>query len=198
MLARHTLIACLITLAILLWNASARATEFTLDPSRTLVSFEMRSMGTTQRGEFRRAAGTVMLDSAEERGELDIVIDARSLEAGSAATAKFVRGPSMLNTAVHPEIAYRAQRIVFSEGRPARIEGELTLLGVTRSVALDVASYDCAGQGDQRCAIVATTNVKRSAFGMTRYMMFASDDVKLAIQAEGISRSTPVTKGGAT
>jgi hypothetical protein len=30
--------------------------------------------------------------------------------------------------------------------------------------------------------------VKRSAFGMTRYRMFASDEVKLAIQAEGVSR----------
>ena len=83
MLARHTWLACLLALAALLWHAGARATEFTLDPSRTLVSFEMRSMGTTQRGEFRRAAGTVMLDSAEERGELDIVIDARSLKAAA-------------------------------------------------------------------------------------------------------------------
>lgn len=185
----RTWIAGLIALCILLWNASSQASEFTLDPSRTLVAFEMRSMGTTQRGEFRSAAGTVMLDPAAERGELDIVIDARSLQASTEMTAKFVRGPSMLNTAVYPEIAYRAQRIVFADGRPTRIEGELTLLGATRSVALDVSSYDCVGQGEQRCAIVASASVKRSAFGMTRYMLFASDDVKLAIQAEGVSRS---------
>jgi polyisoprenoid-binding protein YceI len=191
MLTRHSWLASLIALTTLFWHAGSHATEFTLDPSRTLVSFEMRSMGTTQRGEFSRAAGTVMLDLAEERGEIDIVIDARSLKARSEATAKFVRGPSMLNTAEHPEIAYRAQRIVFSEGRPTRIDGELTLLGVTRAVALDVSSYDCTGQLDERCTIVATASLKRSAFGMTRYMMFASDDVKLAIQAEGISRSTP-------
>ncbi len=190
MVKKRTWLAGLIALSILLWNASSQATEFTIDPSRTLVSFEMRSMGIMQRGEFNRAAGTVTLDSAEERGELDIVIDARSLKASSAAAAKFVRGPSMLNTAEHPEIAYRAQRIVFAEGRPMRIEGELTLLGVTRSVALDVSDYACTGQLDQRCSIVASASVKRSAFGMTRYMMFASDDVKLAIQAEGVSRST--------
>jgi polyisoprenoid-binding protein YceI len=188
---RHAWLAGLIALTALCWHASSRATEFTLDPSRTLVSFEMRSLGTTQRGEFDRAAGTVTLDSAEARGELDIVIDARSLKAGSAATAKFVRGPSMLNTAVHPEIAYRAHRIVFAADRPVRIDGELTLLGVTRAVALDVSSYDCTGRVDQRCTIVATASLKRSAFGMTRYMLFASDDVKLAIQAEGVSRSTP-------
>ena len=191
MRTRHSWLVSLLALTAVCWHSGSHATEFTLDPTRTLVSFEMRSLGTTQRGEFNRAAGTVILDSREKRGELDIVIDARSLKAGSEATAKFVRGPSMLNTAAHPEIAYRAHRIVFSAGRPARIEGQLTLLGVTRAVALDVSSYDCTGEIDQRCTIVASANVKRSAFGMTRYMLFASDVVKLAIQAEGVSRSKP-------
>jgi polyisoprenoid-binding protein YceI len=194
MLTGHTWLAGLLGLGALLSYPQARATEYTLDPSRTVVSFEMRSMGSLQRGEFSRTAGTVMLDSAAERGELDIVIDARSLKASNEATAKFVRGPSMLNTEVHPEIAYRAERIVFAQGKPARIEGELTLLGVTRPVALHVSDYDCDGEGDQRCTLVATAYVKRSAFGMTRYRMFASDEVKLAIQAEGVSRSTSATR----
>ncbi len=196
MLTRHSWLAGLFALGALLSHADSGATEYTIDPARTLVSFEMRSLGTTQRGELSRAAGTVVLDSAQERGELAIVIDARSLRAGNEATAKFVRGPSMLNTEAHPEIAYRAQRIVFSDGRPARIEGELTLLGVTRAVALDVARYACTDElaSDQRCTIVATANVKRSAFGMTRYMLFVSDEVKLAIQAEGVSRSTPLKR----
>lgn len=190
MLKRHAWLAALIGIGALLSHSRTGATEFTLDPSRTVVAFEMRSLGTLQRGEFRHTAGTVVLDSEEERGELDIVIDARSLQASNQATAKFVRGPSMLDTATHPEIAYRAQRIVFSQGKPARIEGELTLLGVTRAVPLQVSSYDCddSSESGERCAIVATANVKRSAFGMTRYMLFASDDVKLAIQAEGVSR----------
>jgi polyisoprenoid-binding protein YceI len=194
MLAPHSWLASLIALTAIVGHASCHATEFTLDPSRTLVSFEMRSLGTTQRGEFSGATGTVTVDSAEERGEIDIVIDARSLKANTEATAKFVRGPALLNTAEHPEIAYQAQQIVFSEGRPARIEGELTMLGITRPVALYVSTYDCTGESDQRCTMVATAYLKRSAFGMTRYRMFASDEVKLAIQAEGVRRSTPATR----
>jgi polyisoprenoid-binding protein YceI len=190
MLNRHTWLAGLIGSGALGLHPTARATEFTLDPSRTVVAFEMRSMGTLQRGEFRHAAGTVMLDAEAERGDLDIVIDARSLQASNQVTTKFVRGPSMLDTDAHPEIAYRAQRIVFSQGKPARIDGELTLLGVTRPVSLEVASYDCedSSLSPERCAIAATASVKRSEFGMTRYMLFASDDVKLAIRAEGVSR----------
>jgi polyisoprenoid-binding protein YceI len=188
--ARHSWLVGLFALAALLAHSHAGATEYLLDPSRTVVTFEMRSMGMLQRGEFEHTAGTVMLDSAGERGELDIVIDARSLKTSTAATAKFVRGPSMLNTDLHPEIAYRAHRIVFAHGKPARIDGELTLLGVTRAVPLLVSGYDCHDLSDagERCAIVASASVKRSQFGMTRYRLFASDDVELAIQAEGVSR----------
>jgi polyisoprenoid-binding protein YceI len=186
MLNRHAWLAALLGIGGLLSHARSDATEYTLDPSRTIVTFETRSMGILQRGEFSRMSGTAMLDSAHERGELDIVIDARSLRASTEATANFVRGPSMLNTELHPEIAYRAERVVFSHGKPARIDGELTLHGITRSVPLQVSSYDCVS--GERCAIVATASVKRSEFGMTRYRLLASDEVKLAIQAEGVSR----------
>ena len=78
--------------------------------------------GTLQRGQFNRTAGTVTLDSVQERGELNIVIDASSLRASNAAATRFLRGPSMLDTEAHPEIAYRAGHIVFAHGKPARIE----------------------------------------------------------------------------
>ncbi|HKU16330.1 MAG TPA: YceI family protein [Steroidobacteraceae bacterium] len=189
MIPRHTWLAGLIAVgAALLAHTAARASDYILDPQRTVISFELRSMGATQRGDFRRAAGAVMLDSTAGVGELDIVIDAGSLDARNGALTKFVRGPSMLNAAAHPQIAYKARRIVFAHGRPVRIEGELTMLGVTRPVPLEISSYACRGEltAAERCAIVATASVKRSEFGMTRYRLLASDDVQLAIHAEGV------------
>jgi polyisoprenoid-binding protein YceI len=183
MFTRHGWLAALLGIGGLLLHSRSGALEYTLDPGRTVVSFEMRSLGALRRGEFSRAAGTVVLDAADESGELDIVIDASSLTAGSEAMAKFVRGPSMLDTAAHPEIAYRAGRIVFAHGKPSRIDGSLTLLGITQPVSLQISGYVCEGR---RCAIAASASLKRSAFGMTRYRLFASDDVQLAIRAEGI------------
>ena len=51
----------------------------------------------------------------------------------------FLRGRGLLNVEQYPEIAYKAERVVFAYGEPQRIEGELTLLGVTRSVPLTVS-----------------------------------------------------------
>ena len=173
--------------ALLPWKVSS-ATEYVIDPARTGVRFEMRSLGTVQRGEFNQAAGTVALDTQSGSGRLDIVINAQSIEAGSGAVERFLRGPALLDVGNHPEILYRAKNMTFVDGGLARIEGELTLLGITLPVPLAVTRHDCTSQDSplQRCFMVAVASFKRSAFGMTRYQMFADDEVKLEIRAEGV------------
>jgi len=189
--------AWLNTLAVLVAGAlavspvPAAAHEYTIDPARTTVSFEVRSLGfNTQRGTFNGAVGTVALDAQSGNGRLEIAIDAHSIDGGNTATDRFLRGGQMLNAEQFPQILYRAERVVFSDGAPGRIDGELTLRGVTRSVPLTVTNYRCDNGPDgtrQRCSLNATATFKRSQFGMTRYRAFASEDVALDIRTEGIS-----------
>jgi polyisoprenoid-binding protein YceI len=168
---------------------SAWATEYAIDSARTVVWFEMHGFGARQQGKFDEIEGTVTFDPAANGGRVDIVIDARSLEANSEVVERMARGPAMLNVGVHQQIAYSAERVRFVGSVPALIEGELTMLGVTRTVPLAVTRYDCTSEetsGEQRCAMIATATFKRSDFGMTRYRALASDNVKLAIEAEGV------------
>jgi polyisoprenoid-binding protein YceI len=169
--------------------AHAAMSEYTLDPARTVVSFEVRNLGgiASQRGKFNGATGSVSLDAEGQSGSVDIVIDARSLEAGNASVQKFMRGESLLNVEQFPEITFKAVRVAFRNGEPRQIEGELTLLGVTRPLSLNVTDYACNRAGDdrqQRCRMTAIATFKRSSFGMTRYLSFTSDDVTLAIRTE--------------
>ena len=170
-------------------HGSAHATEYAIDSARTVVWFEMHGFGSRQQGKFDEIEGTVTFDPAANGGRVEIVIDARSLEANSEVVERMARGPAMLNVGVHQQIAYSADRVRFVGSAPAVIEGELTMLGVTRIVPLAVTRYDCtsdAVSGGERCSMIATATFKRSEFGMTRYRALASDDVKLAIEAEGI------------
>ena len=162
----------------------AAAAEYTIDPAHTAVSFEVRNLGgiASQRGKFNGTTGSVALDAEDQSGRVDIVIDARSLEAGNGAIEQFMRGQNLLNVEEYPEITFKAARIEFQHGEPRRIEGELTLRGITRALALTVTDYGCKRS---RCTMTAVANFKRSAFGMTRYLTFTSDDVTLAIRTEG-------------
>ena len=165
-------------------RVQAAAAEYTIDPARTLVSFEVKNLAgiASQRGKFNGATGSVALDAEDQSGRVDIVIDARSLEAGNAAIEQFMRGQSLLNVEQYPEITFKAARIQFQNGEPHRIEGELTLRGITRALSLTVTDYGCQRS---RCTMTAVANFKRSDFGMTRYLTFTSNEVTLAIRTEG-------------
>jgi polyisoprenoid-binding protein YceI len=160
-------------------------TEYTIDPAHTVVSFEVRRLGiSTQTGEFSSVVGTVAFDAEAGQGFMEIAVDTRSIRAGSETMESFLRGPGVLNVEQHSKIAYKADDVVFANGKPERINGELTLLGVTRPLTLKVVGYVCTethAPGQRRCKLDATATFKRSEFGMTRYLAVVSDEVKLAI-----------------
>jgi polyisoprenoid-binding protein YceI len=167
-------------------HASASTTEYTIDPDKTVVSFEVKRLGfSRQSGEFGNVAGTVAMDAEAGLGSIEIAVDTRSVRADSETMESFLRGPGVLNVERYAEIAYKAQHVVFAGGKPERIDGELTLLGVTRPVTLTVERYICAApqtaSGHQVCKLDATATFKRSEFGMDRYLAVVSDEVKLAI-----------------
>jgi polyisoprenoid-binding protein YceI len=184
-LSRAALVAHLLTAC-----AHATGVDYRIDPARTVVSFEVRYLGfARERGQFGETKGLVTLDTRAGDGRIDIVIDARSLHAGNEVKERFLRGPGLLDVERFPEIHYRAERVSFAAGGPGRIEGELTLLGVRKSVPLTVRRYHCARDRfplRERCVMSAAATFSRSAFGMTGYSAFTSDEVKLAIQVEGV------------
>src|ERR1700693_2564861 len=145
--SHRTLLAKLVALlaaALFYPHLYAAAQEYTIDPAHTFVTFEIRHLGiSTQRGRFNSTAGKVALDTEAGNGNVDIVIDARSIDTGNEAMEKFLRGKDFFNVGQVPQIVYKAQRVVFANGQPERIEGELTLLGITRPVSLTVISYGC-------------------------------------------------------
>ena len=168
--------------------------QYTIDSARTVVSFEVRSFGIfRQRGWFGLSSGNVTLDPQADEGSFDVIIDTRSIRASSDARLQIIRGPGFLNVAKFPEISYSAQHVAFNDGKPIRVDGELTLLGVTHPVPLRVSGYSCtsaAVEDARRCTMDASATFRRSEFGMTGSMSLAGDKVRLAIHAEAIAVGT--------
>ena len=165
-----------------------KAKRYTIDSARTVVTFEVRSFGIfKQRGRFGMSSGSVSLDPEAGEGTFDVVIDARSIQAGSEAKLRIMRGADFLNVEKFPKIAYRSEQVIFNDGEPTRVEGELTLLGITRPVPLSVSGFRCTpptAPDLRQCAMDATATFKRSEFGMTGSMRLAGDRIRLAIHAE--------------
>ena len=180
-----------------LGQVHAASEDFVIDPAHTFATFEVRHLGISdQRGRFNRTTGKVRLDAQAGTGNIEIAIDARSIDTGNEAMERLLRGQDFFNVEQFPEIAFKSQKIVFADGRPQHIDGQLTLLGVTKPVQLAVTGYGCTRLPflvQLRCGMDASAIIRRSEFGMTSLLSFTSDEVKLAIQAEAIQPPKPQT-----
>ncbi|HYT96018.1 MAG TPA: YceI family protein [Casimicrobiaceae bacterium] len=170
--------------AVLATLVEAEPITYRIDRDVTQVEYVAHAFGVIhQRGRFADMRGTIVLDQAMERGGVDFDIDARSVDSGWNLRDAFLLGEPMLDAGRHPRIHFQSQRLVFRDGRLARIEGALTLRGVTQDVTLTVTHIACANSlGDASspdCKADAVTTIRRSAFGMDSFAPFLGDEVDL-------------------
>lgn len=169
---------------------SAIAATYNIDPTHTYPSFEADHMGlSVWRGKFDKTSGTVDLDRAAKTGALDVKIDAASIDFGLEAMNKHARDESMFNVAKFPTITYTSKSFKFDGDQLVAVDGELTMLGVTKPVALKVNKFKCIMHPRYKkevCGADATAEFKRSDFGLNYGLPNFSPEVKLAIQIEAI------------
>jgi polyisoprenoid-binding protein YceI len=183
-------------------HAQAAPEEFVIDSGHAFPTFEVRHLGiATQRGRFNKTTGSVVLDREAGTAAVEIVIDASSIDTGNDGLDRLLRGSTFFDVAAYPQIHYRAAQAHLVAGGSSVVDGELTLLGVTKPVQLKVASFDCTRKPFLvivRCGVDMSATFRRSEFGMTAMLGFVADDVTILIQAEAVqkTREQPSGEGG--
>ncbi len=169
---------------------TAFAQTYNVDPSHTYPNFEADHMGISIfRGKFTKTSGKVSLDRAAKTGAVDITIDPNSIDFGQAKLNEHAKGKDMFDVEKFPTITYKGKSIKFDGDRPASVEGELTLLGVTKPVTLTINKFKCIEHPMLKrevCGADASAEFKRSDFGMNIGLPKFSPEVKLAIQIEAV------------
>ena len=171
-------------------SASAFSQTYTIDPNHTYPSFEADHLGiSVWRGKFTKTSGKITLDRAAKTGSVDISIDAASIDFGHAKLNEHARAKDIFNVEKFPTITYKGSAIKFDGDKPVAVEGELTLLGVTKPVTLTIGKFKCIEHPMLKrevCGADATTEIKRSDFGLNYGLPRFSPEVKLSIQVEAL------------
>jgi polyisoprenoid-binding protein YceI len=173
--------------------APVQAANYRIDSSETTASYETRFLGVLpMSGDFRRSSGTLVYDRATRSGSIEIRIDVASMVSSTAKAESTARGRDFFNVERHPVITFRAATFVFDNDKLRTVEGELTLVGVTRPVSLGISEARCE---PTVCRAVGEVVVQRSAFGMKSWSRIVSDDVTIRIslvaRAEATETTTP-------
>jgi polyisoprenoid-binding protein YceI len=169
-------------------SMASAADTYTFDPEYTIPVFEVGHLGfTTQRGRFDKTQGKVVLDFSGKKGSVEFTVFTKSLDMGSRAWTVHVSSEGLFNVEKYPTMTYKSDRLVFENDKVVAADGEFTLLGVTKPLTVKVNRFSCGANPINHktmCSGDITATIKRSDFGMTKYIPTVSDEISISVPVE--------------
>ena len=186
-------------LLVILWSGFAlpaaadfpnQATgHYKLDPSHASLTFQIMHLGFSRyTGRFDKFDADLMIDAkTPNQSSLTATINPASVNTNNSELQDKLRGSFYFNVDKFPEIKFVSKAIAVTGAKTGIIKGDLTMLGVTKSVSLNITFN---GAAVHPYAVVytagfsATATIKRSDFGMKTLIPQVADEVKIMIEAE--------------
>lgn len=144
--------------------------EYDIDPKRTRFGFVARhAMVTKVRGHFTEFEGKAHLDLAKpERSWASVRIAAGSIVTGIAQRDRHLRSGDFLDVPGHPNITFQSTDVARVNPETIRVTGDLTMRGVSRSLAVDFVYSRAATDASDRVTIdfSGSTTINRLDWGV--------------------------------
>lgn len=188
-------VLCALALAMPL-AAAASPESYTLDPTHTYPHFAVDHLGvSTMWGRFGKTTGKFMLDKVAKKASIELVVETASIDTGDnvrgsrpRARDEHLRTADFFNVQEFPQMTFKSTNVKFAGDNPSEIDGQLTLLGVTKPLVLKVDRWICKDNPNSKkpmCGGNASGSFKRSDFGMKYAVPAVGDEIKLFIEVEG-------------
>ncbi len=180
-------------LALTTTPALAAPESYKIDPDHTFPSLEFSHMGiSVWRGKFDKSSGTITIDRAAKTGTVEVAIDPASIDFGLQSMHDEAVSDKFFNVAKYPSASYKG-KLVFDGDTLKAVDGNITLMGVTRPVPLKVNVFKCIPHPMTRkelCGADAEGEMNWSEYGMkmSQYGQGEMGRVKLRIQVEGVKQ----------
>jgi polyisoprenoid-binding protein YceI len=197
--ARGTAFAACLTAC--LYIAPVHADAYVIDKTATYIGFSWSHLGLTrQQGRFNDFSGSVVFDPRKpNEGTVEVSINTGSVQTGVDALDKHLRTQDFFDTANHKSMVFKSTSAETTGEKTGLITGELTILGITNPVVLDVTwnftgehplgAVNSSFKDKTVSAFSARALIKRSDWGMTRAAPLMSDEIEITIEAEAIKKA---------
>ena len=162
---------------------------YELDQPHAYLSFSYSHMGLSNpRLHFSDFDAELELDgNSMAQSSVSITVNAASIDSGVADLDEHLRGTDFFDVANHPEITFASSAYEETSENTGLLTGDLTVMGITKPVTLDVLINSAAMNRMVRKEMIgftATGVINRSDFGLTAYDQFVGDELNLDIQVE--------------
>jgi len=172
--------------------ASARE-ELTIEGSRGIIEFaigDSRIFRTT--GSIKNWHGHVHVDDADvPHSSVEVVVQTGSIEMLDRQQVEMLKDSDFFDVTRFPQMTFRSDKVVRTGDATLTVEGLITLRGITKPMTLDVTVSERrpdAPPGTRYARFRGSGKIKRSEFGMTKYVDMVGDTVEISIRADAWRR----------
>ena len=168
--------------------AQVKAGAYKVEPGHTRVAFAVNHMGfSTWFGDFTHASGALTLDPKNPaKSQVEVSVPTGSISTTNTVLDGELKAADWLDAGKFPAMTFKSTKITVTGPGKADVAGELTLHGVTKPVVLH-ATFNGAGMNplDKHYTVgfEVRGQIKRSEFGVTKYVPLIGDNVELIISA---------------
>ncbi|WP_376963895.1 YceI family protein [Azospirillum sp. A26] len=172
-------------------TAFAAPVNYKIDPAHTAVAFIVNHVGFSNViGRFNTVGGDISFDKdAVEKSTVTVTIDTTSVDTNHAKRDDHLRSPDFFNAKEFPKMTFKSTKIEKTGDKTGKLHGDLTMLGVTKPVVLDVTfNKDGVSPASklETAGFSARGTVKRTEFGMKYGAPAIGDDIQLLIEIEAV------------
>ncbi|WP_445528957.1 YceI family protein [Streptomyces cyslabdanicus] len=180
-------------------DLAALTGDYTIDPAHSTLGFVARhAMVTNVKGKFNDFTGTLRLDGtdpAASTATIDVTMD--SIDTGSADRDGHLKSADFFKTEEFPQMTFRSTEAKALGGDDYRITGDLTILGVTKPLTIDLEFNGAAKDpfGNERVGFEGKAEILRSEWGLTWNAaletggVLVSDKIKLNFDISAVKNS---------
>ena len=142
---------------------------YEVDPAHSSVIFSVKHLGVSfVYGRFNEFSGVISYDKQDPtRSSWEAIIKTDSVDSGAEKRDKHLRSPDFFSSKEFPEIQFKSTKVT-KRGSALAVHGDLTLLGVTKPVSMELTEVGAGKDpwGGYRRGFHGTLKVKRSDFNM--------------------------------
>ena len=173
--------------------AQAAPQTFEIDPVHSRVEFTIRHMFSKVTGNFGKFQGTINYNAAAPAASsVKAEIDASSIDTNNDRRDGHLRSPDFFDAAKYPSITFTSTKVSSGAEGKLKVEGTLTMHGITKPVVLDAAFLGSGPglDGVTRAGFEATTKVDRKDYGIVwnkaldQGGTLLGDDVQINLEIE--------------
>jgi polyisoprenoid-binding protein YceI len=185
---RRFLLASL--LATSLFAAHAAPLTYKLDPNHTIVLAQWDHFGYSRPvANFGQVDGVLVYDKDNvAASSVTVTLPMSGLDALVPKLTEHLRSADFFDAEKWPNASFKSTKVERISDTKLKVTGDLTIRDATRPVVLDV-TLNKAGEGrdgQPKIGFDATTTIKRSAFGVAKFIPNIADDVEIRITTEAL------------